>query len=107
MAPLSVRLARPARLVRASARRFLLSTTCVRTDHPIIALTFDDGPDPRLTPDVLDVLRDGGVPATFLIVAERVRQHPALARRVIAEGHEVGLHGDQHVDMSGESLRNQ
>lgn len=41
------------------------------------------------------------------MVAERVRQHPALARRVIAEGHEVGLHGDRHVEMRGESIRSQ
>ena len=107
MALLDVRRARPDRLVRAGVRRVLLSTTSVRTDSPLVALTFDDGPDPRLTPAVLDVLRDRGGRATFLMVAERVRQHPALARRVIAEGHEVGLHGDEHVEMLNGSVRSQ
>jgi peptidoglycan/xylan/chitin deacetylase (PgdA/CDA1 family) len=79
----------------------------VRTDRPLVALTFDDGPDPRLTPAVLDVLRGTGVRATFLLVAERVREHIDLARRVVAEGHEVGLHGDRHVNMQGQSFQNQ
>ena len=95
---------RPDRVAKGAARRALSSTTRVATTRPLVALTFDDGPDPRLTPQVLDVLRAAGVPATFLLVAEQVRRHPALARRVLAEGHEVGLHGDQHVDMRGGSL---
>jgi peptidoglycan/xylan/chitin deacetylase (PgdA/CDA1 family) len=57
---------------------------------------------------VLDVLRDRDVRSTFLMVADRVRQHPGLARRVISEGHEVGLHGDRHVELrGGESVRSQ
>jgi peptidoglycan/xylan/chitin deacetylase (PgdA/CDA1 family) len=95
---------RPDRLARRAARRALTSTTCVRTTTPAVALTFDDGPDPRLTPRVLDVLRERQVSATFLLVAQRVREHPELARRVVAEGHEVGLHGDSHVDLRGVPL---
>jgi peptidoglycan/xylan/chitin deacetylase (PgdA/CDA1 family) len=93
--------------VKKAARRALASTTRVHTSRPLVALTFDDGPDPRLTPQVLDVLAERGARATFLLVAEQVRRHPALARRVVTEGHEVGLHGDQHVDMSAESLPEQ
>lgn len=98
---------RPDRLLRRSARRALTSTTCVATTSPLVALTFDDGPDPRLTPAVLDVLREHGVSATFLLVAQSVREHPELARRVVAEGHEVGLHGDRHVDLRGIPLAEQ
>ena len=98
---------RPDRLLRASIRQRLASTTRVQTPSPILALTFDDGPDPRLTPEVLDVLRDAGVRATFLLVAERVREHTDLARRVVAEGHEIGLHGDRHVNMQGQPFRTQ
>ena len=98
---------RPDRLLKHGLRRTLLTITSVSTRRPWVALTFDDGPDPRLTPAVLDVLRDRGVPATFLLVAERVRRYPALARRVLVEGHEIGLHGDRHEEMCGGSLRNQ
>jgi peptidoglycan/xylan/chitin deacetylase (PgdA/CDA1 family) len=99
--------ARLDRLLGRGLRRVLLSTTSVLTQRPLLALTFDDGPDPRLTPSVLDVLRDRKVRATFLLVGDRVRQHPDLARQVLAEGHEVGLHGDRHVDMRGGSVAEQ
>ena len=99
-----LRRARPNRLLRSTMRRALPSTTCVYTSRRLVALTFDDGPDPRLTPAVLEVLKARDVRGTFLLVAERVRQHPELAKRVSAERHEVGLHGDQHVDMRGGSF---
>jgi peptidoglycan/xylan/chitin deacetylase (PgdA/CDA1 family) len=102
-----VRRARPDRLLRSGARRALTSTTCVATASPLVALTFDDGPDPRLTPGVLDVLRERGATATFLLVAQRVRENPELARRVVAEGHEIGLHGDRHIDLRGIPLAEQ
>lgn len=99
--------ARPDRLLRGAVRGSLVSTTGVRTRSPLVALTFDDGPDPRLSPEVLDVLRARRVRATFLLVAERVRDQPELARRVVAEGHEIGLHGDRHVDMRGDPFSKQ
>ena len=61
-----------------------------------IILTFDDGPSPQYTPALLDVLRQNGVPAVFLVTAENARQNPALVRRMAAEGHLVGLHGLRH-----------
>ena len=79
----------------------LTSITSVQTEQRLVALTFDDGPDPRLSPAVLDVLGSWDVRATFFLVAEQVRAHPELARRVVAEGHEVGLHGDRHIDLRG------
>jgi len=62
-----------------------------------LALTFDDGPDPRWTPAVLDALRAAGARATFFVLGERVRRHPDVVRRTIAEGHEVGVHADRHT----------
>ncbi|WP_249714185.1 bifunctional polysaccharide deacetylase/glycosyltransferase family 2 protein [Rhizomonospora bruguierae] len=65
-----------------------------------IALTFDDGPDPSWTPRVLDVLRRQGVKGTFFVIGSHVVRHPALARAVVAGGHELGLHTFTHPDLS-------
>lgn len=65
-------------------------------DPSAVALTFDDGPDPASTPALLDLLKARGVRATFFVVGERVRAHPELARRCIAEGHELGNHSESH-----------
>ncbi len=61
-----------------------------------IALTFDDGPDPQGTPAVLDALSAIGWPATFFLLGCQVRRYPGLAREIVARGHELGLHGDDH-----------
>jgi len=60
------------------------------------ALTFDDGPSAEFTPDVLDVLRDRGVKATFFVLGRHVRAHPDIARRIVEDGHELASHGDDH-----------
>lgn len=61
-----------------------------------IALTFDDGPDPVITPKVLGELRARGVKATFFVLGERVRLHPEILREMVAEGHEIGNHTYSH-----------
>ncbi|MFZ5776005.1 MAG: polysaccharide deacetylase family protein [Thermodesulfobacteriota bacterium] len=65
-----------------------------------VAITFDDGPDPDWTPDVLDVLREKGVKATFFMVGGKMEDHPELVRRVVAEGHEVGIHTYAHPNIA-------
>jgi peptidoglycan/xylan/chitin deacetylase (PgdA/CDA1 family) len=60
-----------------------------------VALTFDDGPS-RWTPLVLDLLREHEMRATFFVIGTRVREHPDLARRIVAEGHELGSHTLTH-----------
>ncbi|MBF9135415.1 glycosyltransferase [Plantactinospora sp. S1510] len=65
-----------------------------------IALTFDDGPDPRWTPEILDVLRRHHAHATFFVVGARVNEHPELVRRILAEGHELGSHTFTHADVA-------
>ena len=62
-----------------------------------IALTFDDGPDPEWTPRLLDGLAQAEARATFFPIAPRAAAHPDLIARIIAEGHAVGLHCDEHV----------
>jgi len=63
-----------------------------------VALTFDDGPDPAFTPRVLDELDRLGVPATFFLVGERAAAHPALVRRIAADGHSIGSHSHSHLE---------
>jgi cellulose synthase/poly-beta-1,6-N-acetylglucosamine synthase-like glycosyltransferase/peptidoglycan/xylan/chitin deacetylase (PgdA/CDA1 family) len=65
-----------------------------------VALTFDDGPDPRWTPKVLDVLARHRVPATFFVIGSEVARHPGLARRISREGHEIGGHTFTHPDLA-------
>jgi peptidoglycan/xylan/chitin deacetylase (PgdA/CDA1 family) len=62
-----------------------------------LALTFDDGPDRDGTPLMLDVLARAGAQATFFVIAPRAAAHPSLMARIIAGGHTVGLHCDEHV----------
>lgn len=71
----------------------------VRTAQRAVALTFDDGPDPRWTPQVLDLLARQEAAATFFVVGSRARRHPALVRRVAAAGHTVGNHTFGHTDL--------
>jgi cellulose synthase/poly-beta-1,6-N-acetylglucosamine synthase-like glycosyltransferase/peptidoglycan/xylan/chitin deacetylase (PgdA/CDA1 family) len=65
-----------------------------------IALTFDDGPDPVWTPRILDVLRRNHVHATFFVVGTQVAAHPELVRRIVAEGHQIGIHTFTHPDLA-------
>jgi peptidoglycan/xylan/chitin deacetylase (PgdA/CDA1 family) len=62
-----------------------------------IALTFDDGPDPRGTRAVLNALGRAGARATFFVVGPLAERHPDLVRRILGDGHTVGLHCDEHV----------
>lgn len=61
-----------------------------------VALTIDDGPDPKLTPWVLDQLDAVGAKASFFCIGRRARQHPELCREIVARGHRVENHGDAH-----------
>jgi len=66
-----------------------------------VALTFDDGPDPEVTPATLDLLDRAGAKATFFCIGERVRRYPALARAIIARGHAVENHSYAHSPYLG------
>jgi len=61
-----------------------------------IAITFDDGPDPEVTPRVLDLLDAAGMKATFFLVGSRVARHPAIAREILERGHSAENHSDRH-----------
>jgi peptidoglycan/xylan/chitin deacetylase (PgdA/CDA1 family) len=78
----------------------LSSAVRVDTDQPLVALTYDDGPSPEHTPGVLDELARRGVRATFFVLTDCAQAHPELVRRMLAEGHEVGLHGIDHTRLT-------
>ncbi|MEU8072016.1 bifunctional polysaccharide deacetylase/glycosyltransferase family 2 protein [Micromonospora sp. NPDC049151] len=65
-----------------------------------VALTFDDGPDPRWTPEVLRVLDKYQVKGTFFVLGSQVVRNPDVTRRLVAEGHELGVHTFTHPDLA-------
>jgi peptidoglycan/xylan/chitin deacetylase (PgdA/CDA1 family) len=71
-----------------------LPTVCCsrRTDEPVVALTFDDGPHPELTEAVLDVLAEHEARATFFLIGDRVTGNERVVGRIVDEGHELGDH---------------
>ena len=80
----------------------------VSVGQPFVAMTFDDGPHPRNTPRLLDMLRERNIKATFYVIGRNVDLYPALTRRIVAEGHEIGNHTYTHgnlTKMSDEKVR--
>ena len=85
----------------------LISPVYARAEGKYVALTFDDGPSGRFTRALLDGLEQRQVKATFLLCGYRLESYPREARRIHAEGHEIGLHGFSHrcmADMEQEEL---
>lgn len=78
----------------------LLPDALVQTNGPRRGstryLTFDDGPDPRHTPRLLDLLAKHGVHASFFLVGQKVERYPELVERIVAEGHMLGNHSYSH-----------
>ncbi len=77
-------------------------TTLSVPDHRLV-LTFDDGPDPEWTPKILDVLKEHDAHGVFFVTGTMASRHPDLVRRMVDEGHEVGLHTFNHPDLSYQS----
>jgi peptidoglycan/xylan/chitin deacetylase (PgdA/CDA1 family) len=78
----------------------LFGTTLYSTSHPdAFALTFDDGPNPAITPKLLDLLDRYRVKATFFVVGKFVRESPTLVKEIVARGHLIGNHTDSHPNL--------
>ena len=75
-----------------------------KNDCMKIALTFDDGPSAKYTADILDYLKEEGIPATFFVVGSQARANPELLLREEAEGHEIGNHTDSHPHLRHEPI---
>jgi peptidoglycan/xylan/chitin deacetylase (PgdA/CDA1 family) len=87
-----------------------ISFSAVHVDEPYIAMTFDDGPHPTLTPKLLDLLAAHHIKATFFLIGQNVVEHPEVVQRAVREGHEVGNHSWSHPAlgrMSDEAVRSQ
>jgi peptidoglycan/xylan/chitin deacetylase (PgdA/CDA1 family) len=78
-------------------RRFLCR---VATGEKRVALTFDDGPHPVHTAEILEMCARKKIRATFFVVGRQVRRFPEIAARIAAEGHEIGNHTDRHIPLS-------
>src|SRR5216110_691904 len=82
----------------------------VHTEGPHIAMTFDDGPSPTLTPKLLDLLATRHIKVTFFVIGENVAEHPEIVARAAREGHEIGNHSWSHPNfgkMSDDNVRSQ
>src|SRR5437016_13960579 len=87
-----------------------VTVSSVHVDGPDIALTFDDGPNEKLTPRLLDLLAQHHIHATFFVIGENVTQHPEILQRAAREGHEIGNHSWSHPNlakMSDDAVRSQ
>ena len=72
----------------------------VATTVPVIALTIDDGPHYKMTPQVLAVLKEKGARATFFVLGENVDRRPELLAKEVADGHEIAVHGYHHNSLA-------
>jgi peptidoglycan/xylan/chitin deacetylase (PgdA/CDA1 family) len=100
----------PKALLRNAGRRLIGPVTHFATDKSPVALTFDDGPDPEYTPQLLAILERHNVRATFFMVGQRAARHSELVRRVAEAGHAVANHSWDHpvfATISGPQRREQ
>jgi len=93
--PASAGLNAPACYLRRRQER-ALKRCCVATRS--LVLSYDDGPAASLTPALLDLLASYGAKCTFFLLGKRAVEHPEVVDRLVAEGHELGCHGNQHVN---------
>ncbi len=87
-----------------------ISYSAVHVQQPIIAMTFDDGPSEKLTPELLDLLAERHIHATFFVIGQNAQDHPEILQRALKEGHEIGNHSWSHPafgKMRDEAVRNE
>jgi peptidoglycan/xylan/chitin deacetylase (PgdA/CDA1 family) len=68
----------------------------IYTANNSVAITFDDGPNPKVTPLLLDILKEKDVKVTFFLIGARVEEYPEIVKRIVAEGHDIGNHSYTH-----------
>jgi peptidoglycan/xylan/chitin deacetylase (PgdA/CDA1 family) len=80
-----------------------VSYSRVSTAEKVVAMTFDDGPHPTLTPQLLDILKARNIKCTFFVIGKNAKAYPQIIRRMIAEGHEVANHTYTHPALTSRS----
>ncbi len=80
----------------ATSNHNVISYSEVHVDGPYIAMTFDDGPNEKLTPELLDILKARHIHATFFVVGQNAERFPQILERAVREGHEIGNHSWSH-----------
>lgn len=77
----------------------------IPTSQRVVAITFDDGPNPVYTPQVLEIFSEAKGKATFFMIGEQMRNHPDVVKQVCDQGHEIGNHTFTHPKLSELSLK--
>jgi len=88
------------------AYQFFFPSVTFSTSNDAVHLTFDDGPNAKVTPEVLNILNKSRVKATFFLLGRNARQSPALVREILAEGHALGNHSYSHTNLLLRRKRN-
>lgn len=95
--PRSDRPPSPSFLHRKYPNFFIVKGTCKKKE---VALTFDDAPDLRFTPQILSILRREGIKATFFVVGWRAKAYPSVVKQIAKEGHALGNHSYSHANLA-------
>ncbi len=97
---LGIPVAQVAKLVSPETREYWAGSPDiiwqVQTRSKMIALTFDDGPSPTFTPEILDIFKKNKVQGTFFVIATEAEKHPGIVSRMVSEGHEIANHTYHH-----------
>jgi peptidoglycan/xylan/chitin deacetylase (PgdA/CDA1 family) len=101
--PLVKRLNNPSSMPTVPPAGARTSYSSVKISQKVLAMTFDDGPHPSLTPKLLDILKERNIKCTFFLIGQQVKMYPDIVRRIIAEGHEIGNHTWTHCSLTSRS----
>jgi len=101
--PMAKRLNNPSTMPVVPPAGAKISYSQVNITQQVVAMTFDDGPHPSLTPKLLDILKQRNIKCTFFVIGRSAKTYPQIIRRMIAEGHEVANHTWTHASLTSRS----
>jgi len=101
--PLAKRMNNPSSMPTVPPAGAKISYSQVNITLPVLAMTFDDGPHPSLTPKLLDILKERNIKCTFFVIGKNAKMYPKIIQRILAEGHEIGNHTWTHCSLTSRS----